>query len=141
MCRGGSRGKAIMALRMRENSSVCRAMKSQSSSCQCLLSIQEAMSRCGSFFLEPEAIFHGYQVRSILVQAELSPEEVQHASRNADSACPFLYWCDGKKGHAESAFRDTCRTSSELSHPPPPPFLFFLDPPLMCYLSTCYRSI
>ena len=31
--------------------------------------------------------------------------EVRHASRNADSACPFLYWCDGKKKeHAESAF-------------------------------------
>ena len=40
------------------------------------------------------------------------PEEVRHASRNADSACPFLYWRDGKKGHAESAFRDACRTSS-----------------------------
>ena len=39
------------------------------------------------------------------------PEEVRHASRNADSACPFLYWRDGKKGHAESAFRDACRTS------------------------------
>jgi hypothetical protein len=25
----------------------------------------------------------------------------------------FLYWRDGKKGYAESAFRDTCRTSSE----------------------------
>ena len=24
----------------------------------------------------------------------------------------FLYWRDGKKGHAESAFRDACRTSS-----------------------------
>ena len=40
------------------------------------------------------------------------PEEVRHASRNADSVCPFLYWRDGKKGHAESAFRDACRTSS-----------------------------
>ena len=40
------------------------------------------------------------------------PEEVRHASRNAESACPFLYWRDGKKGHAESAFRDACRTSS-----------------------------
>ena len=39
-------------------------------------------------------------------------EEVRHASRNADSACPVLYWRDGKKGHAESAFRDACRTSS-----------------------------
>ena len=39
-------------------------------------------------------------------------EEVRHASRNADSACPFLYWRDGKKGHAGSAFRDACRTSS-----------------------------
>ena len=39
-------------------------------------------------------------------------EEVRHASLNADSACPFLYWCNGKKGHAESAFRDACRTSS-----------------------------
>ena len=41
----------------------------------------------------------------------LCPEEVRHASRNADSACPFLYWRDGKKGHAESAFRVACRTS------------------------------
>ena len=41
-----------------------------------------------------------------------NPEEVRHASRNADSACPFLYWRNGKKGHAESAFRDACRTSS-----------------------------
>ena len=40
-----------------------------------------------------------------------SSEEVRHASRNADSACPFLHWRDGKKGHAESAFRDACRTS------------------------------
>ena len=47
--------------------------------------------------------FHGYWA-----------EEVRHASRNADSACPFLYWRDGKKGHAESAFRDACRTSSGL---------------------------
>ena len=39
-------------------------------------------------------------------------KEVRHASRNADSACPFLYWRDGKNGHAESAFRDACRTSS-----------------------------
>ena len=45
-----------------------------------------------------------------------SPEEVRHASRNAESACPFLYWRDGKKGHAESAFRDACRTSSGHSH-------------------------
>ena len=50
------------------------------------------------------------------VWCTLSPEEVRHASRNADSACPFLYWRDGKKGHAESAFRDACRTSSALSH-------------------------
>ena len=42
------------------------------------------------------------------------PEEVRHASRNAESACPFLYWRDGKKGHAESAFRDACRTSSDV---------------------------
>ena len=44
------------------------------------------------------------------------PEEVRHVSRNADSACPFLYWHDGKKGHAESAFRDrdACRTSSDV---------------------------
>ena len=33
-------------------------------------------------------------------------------SQIADSACPFLYWSQCKKGHAESAFRDTCRTSS-----------------------------
>ena len=38
------------------------------------------------------------------------PEEVRHASRNADSACPVLYWRDGKKGHAESAFRGACAT-------------------------------
>ena len=36
----------------------------QSSSCmQCLLSTQEAVSGCGGFFLEPEAVFHGHQVR------------------------------------------------------------------------------
>ena len=39
-------------------------------------------------------------------------QQVRHASRNAESACPFLYWRDGKKGHAESAFRDACRTCS-----------------------------
>ena len=44
----------------------------------------------------------------------LVSEEVRRASRNADSACPFLYWRDGKKGHAESAFRDARRTSSGL---------------------------
>ena len=38
-----------------------------------------------------------------------SPEEVRHASRNADSACPFFQY---KKGHTESAIRDACRTSS-----------------------------
>ena len=37
------------------------------------------------------------------------PEEMRHASQIADSACP----CIGvKKGHAESAFCDACRTSS-----------------------------
>ena len=41
------------------------------------------------------------------------PEEVRHASRIADSACPFLYWSRCKKGHAESALHDACRTSSE----------------------------
>ena len=40
------------------------------------------------------------------------PEEVRHASRNADSACPFLPLRQYKKGHTESAFRDACRTSS-----------------------------
>ena len=39
-------------------------------------------------------------------------EEVRHASRNADSACPFLPSRQCKTGHAESAFRDACRTSS-----------------------------
>ena len=39
-------------------------------------------------------------------------EEVRHASRNADSACPFLPSRQYKKEHAESAFRDACRTSS-----------------------------
>ena len=39
-------------------------------------------------------------------------EEVRHASQNADSACPFLPSRQYKKGHAESAFRDACRTSS-----------------------------
>ena len=39
-------------------------------------------------------------------------EEVRHASRNADSACPFLPSRQYKTGHAESAFRDACRTSS-----------------------------
>ena len=41
------------------------------------------------------------------------PEEVQHASRNADSACPFLPSRQYKKGRAESAFRDACHTSSD----------------------------
>ena len=36
-------------------------------------------------------------------------------SRIADSACPFLYWSQCKKGHAKSAFRDSCRTSSAWS--------------------------
>ena len=31
-------------------------------------------------------------------------------SRNADSACPFLPLRQYKKWHAESAFRDACRT-------------------------------
>ena len=31
---------------------------------------------------------------------------------NADSACPFLPLHQYRKGHAESAFRDACRTSS-----------------------------
>ena len=39
-------------------------------------------------------------------------EEVRHVSRNADSACPFSPSRQYKKGHAESAFRDACRTSS-----------------------------
>ena len=39
-------------------------------------------------------------------------EEVRHVSRNADSACPFLPSRQYKKGHAESAFHDACRTSS-----------------------------
>ena len=39
-------------------------------------------------------------------------EEVRHVSRNADSACPFLPSRQYKKGHAESAFCDACRTSS-----------------------------
>ena len=64
---------------------------------------------------------HKYFQNFNLLTAELNdmdqtrcpmPEEVRHASRNADSACPFLYWCDGKKGNDESAFRDACRTSS-----------------------------
>ena len=50
-----------------------------------------------------------------------TPEEVRHASRNAESVCPFLYWRDGKKGHAESALRDACRTSSV--HTPPKSYL------------------
>ena len=39
---------------------------------------------------------------------KISPgsEEVRHASRNADSACPFLHSLLYKKGHAESAIRD-----------------------------------
>ena len=36
-------------------------------------------------------------------------EEVRHASRNADSACPFLPSRQYKNGHAESAFHDACR--------------------------------
>ena len=40
----------------------------------------------------------------------IAPEEVRHASRNADSACPLLYW--QKKGTLSHAFRDACRTSS-----------------------------
>ena len=34
------------------------------------------------------------------------------ASRNADSACPFFALTPIKKGHAESAIHDACRTSS-----------------------------
>ena len=44
-------------------------------------------------------------------------EEVRHASRNADSACPFLPSRQYKKGHVESAFRDACRTSSAYQVP------------------------
>ena len=62
-------------------------------------------------------------------------EEVRHASRIADSACPFCIGVNAKRGmlsqhfvtrvvpplrlclhvfgHAKSAFRDACRTSSE----------------------------
>ena len=45
---------------------------------------------------------------------------------------PFLYWRDGKKGHAESAFRDTCRTSSglllvKISLTPPDPILVSME--------------
>ena len=36
---------------------------------QCLVSIKEVVSGCGGFFLEPGAVFHGHQVRSILKQA------------------------------------------------------------------------
>ena len=43
-----------------------------------------------------------------MVQRRFVVEEVRHASRNADSACPFLPSCQYKKGHAESAFRDAC---------------------------------
>ena len=32
--------------------------------------------------------------------------------RIVDLACPFLYWSQCKKGHAESAFRGACRTFS-----------------------------
>ena len=32
------------------------------------------------------------------------PEEVRHASRNAGSACPFLYWRNGKKGMLSQHF-------------------------------------
>ena len=39
-------------------------------------------------------------------------EEVRHASQNADSALPFFAIAPIQKGHAESAFRDACRTSS-----------------------------
>ena len=39
---------------------------------------------------------------------------MRHASQIPDSVCPFLYWSQCKKGHAESAFRDACRTSSEV---------------------------
>ena len=52
-----------------------------------------------------------------LLTSRVKPEEVRHASRNAESACPFLYWRDGKKGHTESAFRDACRTSSGVKPP------------------------
>ena len=54
-------------------------------------------------------------------------EEVQHGSRNADSACFFLHRLHYKKGHAESAIYDTCRTSSGqgVLHVRPPPSPFF----------------
>ena len=41
----------------------------------------------------------------------LTSEEVRHASRNADSVCPFLPSRQYKKGHASHA----CRTSSGLT--------------------------
>ena len=43
-----------------------------------------------------------------MVQRRFVVEEVRHVSQNADSACPFLPWCQYKKGHAESAFCDAC---------------------------------
>ena len=46
-------------------------------------------------------------------QMALLPEEVRHASRNADSACPFM---PSRQYKAESAFCDACRTSSALLH-------------------------
>ena len=49
-----------------------------------------------------------YTRSTLHVHTSLIPEEVRHASRNADSASPFLHWRDGKKGHTESAFRDAC---------------------------------
>ena len=74
----------------------------------------------------------------VVIPHNLPPEEVRYASRNADSACPFLPSRQYKKGHAESAFRDACRTSPVpivhlLSVPPPPtpfhlPSLIWLFP-------------
>ena len=52
---------------------------------------------------------------SHLHHSAASPEEVRHASRNADSACPFCIGAMAKKGSAESAFCDACRTSSAAS--------------------------
>ena len=47
---------------------------------------------------------------------ECESAATQRRSRNADSACPFLPSRQYKKGHAESAFRDACRTSSGCNH-------------------------
>ena len=68
------------------------------------------LTECKDQVQEPKPVaLQGVQLHACVRDRS---EEVRHVSRIADSACPFLYWSQCKKGHAESAFRDASHTSS-----------------------------